>query len=240
MFREAKRRSALKTISWRVVATLTTTILVFIFTGKLSVAITVGSLEVVAKLLLYFFHERMWDKIRFGRREINPFVVWLTGLPASGKTTIGDALAGELKKMNIKVERLDAHQVRDIFPEAGFSREERSRHIKRVGHLASVLEKNNVCVVASFISPYAESRNFVKSLCKNFVEIHVSTSIDTCQKRDSRGLYEKARRGEIENFTGISDVYEKPQNPVLTIDTEKDDVNQNVKKIMTYLKKRYL
>ncbi|MBN2483440.1 MAG: adenylyl-sulfate kinase [Candidatus Omnitrophica bacterium] len=240
MFRETKRRSALKTISWRVVATLTTTLLVFIFTGKLSIAITVGSIEVIAKLIFYFFHERMWDKINFGRRELNPFVIWLTGLPASGKTTIGDALAGELKKMNIKTERLDAHQVRDIFPEEGFSREERNRHIKRVGHLASVLEKNNVCVIASFISPYTESRDFVRGLCRNFVEVYISVSLETCQKRDSRGLYEKARRGEIQNFTGISDTYEEPVNPEIIIDTDHETIEESVRKISSFVKKKYL
>lgn len=240
MFRETKRRSAVKTISWRIVATLTTTFLVWIFTGKLTIAITIGSIEVIAKLIFYFFHERMWDKIQFGRRELNPFVVWLTGLPASGKTAIGDKLAQRLTDMGIKVERLDAHQVRDIFPEAGFAREERNRHIRRVGHLASVLEKNNVCVIASFISPYREARDFVRGLCKNFVEVHVAASLQTCEKRDTRGLYEKAKRGEIKNFTGISDVYEEPVKAEIVLDADKTTVDESVKRILSLVKKKYI
>ncbi len=240
MFRETKRRSAVKTLSWRVVATLTTTFLVLIFTGKLTIAITIGSIEVIAKLIFYFLHERMWDNIRFGRREINPFVVWLTGLPASGKTAIGDKLAQKLTDMGIKVERLDAHQVRDIFPEAGFTREERDRHIRRVGHLASVLEKNNVCVIASFISPYGESRDFVRGLCKNFVEVHVAASLAMCEKRDARGLYEKAKRGEIKNFTGVSDVYEEPARAEIVLDADKTTVDESAKKILSLVKKKYL
>ncbi len=119
------------------------------------------------------------------------------------------------------MERLDGDTIRDIFPNTGFSRAERDAHIKRVGYLASKLEQNGVFVVASFVSPYRESRDFVRSLCKNFVEVHVATPLAVCEQRDVKGLYAKARRGEIQNFTGIDDPFEPPLNPELVVDTTK-------------------
>jgi len=239
MFRETKIRSVIKAFSWRAIATLTTALLVFIFTGKLAIALTIGGIEAIAKMIFYFLHERLWDKLKFGRKEYKPFVIWLTGLPCSGKTTIGDKLFKKMKQLGIRVERIDSHQVRDLFPEAGFTRENRNRHIKRVGHLASVLEQNGVCVIASFISPYAESRDFVKGLCKNFIEVHTKASVDTCMKRDYKGLYERAKKGEIANFTGVSDVYEEPKNPDIIIDTEKKSVDEATKSILQYVLSRH-
>lgn len=240
MFIETKLRSILKTVSWRFLATCTTVLLVFIFFGKLALATVVGVLESVLKMTLYFLHERMWNKVKFGRKEIPAFVLWFTGLPFSGKTTVADRVYERLAKAGIKVERLDSHQVRNLFPEAGYTREERNRHIRRVGHLASVLERNGVSVIASFISPYNESRNFVRSLCKNFVEVYLKASVETCMKRDYKGLYEKAKRGEIANFTGVSDVYEEPQTPELVIDTEKHTIDESVDIILNYLKGKFL
>ena len=192
----------------------------------------------MAKMFFYFFHERAWDKIGFGRKEFEPFVIWLTGLPSSGKTTIGNNVFKRLKALKIKVERVDSHQIRHLFPEAGFTREERNRHIKRVGHLVSVLEKNGICAVASFISPYAESRDFVKGLCKNFIEIHIKAPVDVCIKRDSKGLYKRAMNGEIANFTGVSDIYEEPKGPDISIDTEKKSVDEATELILQYILRR--
>ena len=111
--------------------------------------------------------------------------------------------------------------MRDIFPATGFTRPERDAHIRRVGYLASTLEKNGVFVVASFVSPYEASRQFVRSLCSNFVEVYVATPLEECERRDVKGLYARARRGEIANFTGIDDPYEPPASPELVIDTRR-------------------
>ena len=113
-------------------------------------------------------------------------------------------------------------------------------HIKRVGYLASILEKNGVSSVASFISPYKESRDFVKQNVKNFIEVYIKASIEVCMKRDKRGMYEKALKGEIKNFTGISDVYEEPQNPDIIVDTEELSPNEAAEKIYNYLKQKFL
>lgn len=235
MYKETHARSVVKTISWRIWATLTTVTLVLIFVGEIKAALSVGVTEVVAKLILYFFHERTWDKVRFGKKEIQPLVLWFTGLSGSGKSTLSEEVYKELMKKGIKTERLDGDTVRNIFPKTGFTKNERNGHIKRVGYLASRMEKNGIFVVASFVSPYRESREFVRDLCKNVIEIYVSTPIEVCEKRDIKGLYKKARNGEIENFTGINDPYEEPQNPEITIDTSKISIEKATKKVMKYI-----
>jgi adenylylsulfate kinase len=165
----------------------------------------------------------------------NSIVIWLTGLSASGKTTIGNALAENLKALGNKVEHLDGDLVRKMFPGTGFTREERDRHIKRIGYLAAMLEKHEVTVVASFISPYREAREFVRSQCSNFIEVYVSTPLEECERRDPKGLYKKARKGDILNFTGISDPYEPPENPEIDIDTTGISVEDAVNRILAYL-----
>jgi len=165
----------------------------------------------------------------------NNKVIWLTGLSASGKTTIGYALAENLRTLGHRVEHLDGDLVRQMFPGTGFSREERDRHIKRIGYLATMLEKHGVYVVASFISPYREARAFVRSQCKDFIEVYISTPLKECEKRDPKGLYKKARAGEIKNFTGIDDPYEPPENPEIDIDTSGITVEGAVDRILAYL-----
>jgi adenylylsulfate kinase len=201
MFIEQKRRSVVKTISWRIWATITTIALVFLFIGEVKVALSIGFIEVVLKMILYFFHERFWNKIKFGKKEIKPTVIWFTGLSGSGKSTLSENLYNTLKKKDLKIEHLDGDSIRDIFPKTGFSKEERNRHIRRVGFLASKLENNGITVIASFISPYQETRDFVRNLCSNFVEIHVSTPIEICEQRDIKGLYKKVRNGEIKQLS---------------------------------------
>jgi adenylylsulfate kinase len=117
------------------------------------------------------------------------------------------------------VEYLDGDTIRDIFPNTGFSRAERDAHVRRVGFLASRLEHHGIIVVCALISPYRESRASVRRLCRRFVEIYVSTPLHECERRDVKGLYERARRGEITSFTGLDDPYEAPVDPELQIDT---------------------
>jgi len=237
MFRESRLRSVFKTVSWRTLATLTTALLVFIFTKRIVIAFAIGSIEVAIKIFLYFFHERIWDKVSFGRKEAVPCVIWFTGLPASGKSTLAESLYKSLKDKSFNAERLDGERVREIFPATGFSEQARNQHIKKIGLLASVLEKNKVIVIASFISPYKESRDFVSKLCKNFIEVYVSTPLAECERRDPKGMYRKARQGQIANFTGIDDPYEIPENPQITINTQEVSPQAGLKQILDYLKK---
>ena len=237
---ETKTRSILKAVSWRTWATITTAIIVYIFTGQFALAITVGLLEVFAKMALYFFHERLWQKIRFGKKEIPSFVVWFTGLHGSGKKELADAVYRQLKKDNLKVERIDSRDVRPLFPETGFTREEVNRHVKRSGHLAAMLEKNGIIVIASFLSPYRESRDFARNVSRNFVEVHMKASLEYCELRDPAGQYRKARDGEYKNFPGVDVPYEVPHNPELVIDAEKTPMDQAAKQIVGYLRKQVI
>lgn len=240
MYREKHIRSIVKTISWRVTATTTTVLLVWIFTNQLKTAFTIGSIEVFLKMLLYYLHERTWNKSRFGRVEIAPFVLWFTGLPVSGKSMLADTVYEELRKNGRKMERLDGERVRQLFPKTGFSKQERIQHVERIGHLSSILVKNNITVVASFISPYKESRQFVRKISTNFIEIYINTPLEVCEQRDTKGLYLRARKGEIQQFTGIDAPYEEPENPDLVVDTINTTTKENVKRIMKFLKSRDL
>jgi len=238
MYRETHARSIAKAISWRVLGTLATTLLVFIFTGRLGLSLAVGGLEFVSKIGLFWFHERLWDRTRFGKEVIPPTVVWFTGLSGAGKSTIADQVYETLRERGHKVERLDGDSVRDIFPATGFTRPERDAHIRRIGFLAGMLEHNGVWVVASFVSPYEESRQFVRSRCQRFVEVYVATSLEECERRDVKGLYARARRGEIVNFTGVDDPYETPVHPELQIDAGTLSPAASAKAVLDYLDRR--
>jgi adenylylsulfate kinase len=139
MFQETHSRSIAKALSWRVLGTLATAGLVFIFTKRLVLSLAVGGLEFVSKIGLFWFHERVWDRLKFGRKQIDPAVIWFTGLSGSGKSTIANWVADRLRQRGLNVERLDGDSVRDIFPEIGFTRPERDAHVRRVGFLASKL-----------------------------------------------------------------------------------------------------
>lgn len=237
MYTVSKSRSILKTVSWRFVATMTTVALVFLFIGKTEVALTIGIVEVILKMIFYFFHERLWHKIKFGKHEIEPFVVWLTGLSRSGKTDIGNVLCEKLRKKGLKVQRLDGHNVRTIFTETGFTPDKVNDHIRRIGYLSSILERQGIFVVASFLSPYEESRKFVRELSNNFVEVHVSTPLEVCKNRDTSGLYNGAIDGEIKNLPGIDIRYEEPKNPDITVDITHTNPDSAAQEIFNYLNK---
>lgn len=169
---------------------------------------------------------------------LKPTVLWFTGLSGSGKSTISEKVYAQLKDKGYKVEHLDGDAVREVFPTTGFSKKERDDHVKRVGFVASLLQKHGVFVVASFISPYQDARDFVRNMCEDFTEIHISTPLEVCEERDVKGLYEKARKGEIDNFTGISDPYEEPENPELRIDTTDITVEEGVRQVFDYLESK--
>jgi len=164
-----------------------------------------------------------------------PYVIWITGLSAAGKTTVGEALVKKLNEAGENVEQLDGDHLRKLFPKTGFSKKDRDSHIHRVGYLAGLLEKNGVIVVASLISPYREARAFVRKQCNQFIEVYLSTPLEECEKRDPKGLYKKARKGEITQFTGIDDPYEPPENPEIEIDTSKQSPEETLKIILRYL-----
>jgi adenylylsulfate kinase len=216
---DSPARSLVKAVSWRLFGTLATALIVLVLTRRAELALLAGAFDVAVKIALYFVHERLWDRISFGRKAKSPVVVWLTGLSGAGKTTVALHVVDDLRRRGCRVEHLDGDTIREVFPETGFSRAERDAHVRRVGYLASKLESHGVYVVVSLISPYRESRDFVRGLCKQFIEVHVATPLEECERRDVKGLYARARRGELVHFTGVDDPYEPPRQPELSYDT---------------------
>ncbi len=166
-------------------------------------------------------------------------VVWLTGLPGSGKTTLATRAASVLRGKGYRVEVLDGDWVRNtINVGAGFTREEREKHLLRVAWIARLLARNNVVVLCSFVSPYRNVRRKVREIISGevpFYEVWVKCSVEDCVKRDPKGLYAKALRGEIKHMTGIDDPYEPPESPDLVIDTVNDSLEENVYKLLGFI-----
>jgi adenylylsulfate kinase len=161
------------------------------------------------------------------------FTIWFTGLPCCGKTTIADQVAVILKKKNYLVERLDGDLVRQNFSsDLSFSKKDRDENIRRATFLAKMLSRNNVVVLASFVSPYRKQRRRARKEIKNFVEVYVRCPVKICMKRDVKGMYRKALEGKITHFTGVDDPYEEPEDPELIVDTDIESVEESVGKVL--------
>lgn len=170
---------------------------------------------------------------------MKPFVLWMTGLPCSGKTTIVKELQKEIPNLAM----LDGDELREWFSPKDFSKAGRDEHNKRVAHLAKLLLKHGIPSAVSLVSPYQENRDSAREIINSgdqFAECYVKCSVEKCEQRDVKGMYAKARRGEIKGFTGIDDPYEAPENPNLLIDTEHESLIDSAKKVKEFLKKRNL
>ena len=166
-------------------------------------------------------------------------VVWLTGLPGCGKTTIARILEAKLRKQKEKVEVLDGDEVRQgLSPKLGFTAEDRNLHNRRVIYMSKLLMRNGVNVVVGLISPYRETRAYARLQLDRFIEVHVKACIDECIRRDPKGLYKRALAGEIKQFTGIDDPYEEPINPEVIIDTEQETPEESALKIIEFMSKQ--
>jgi adenylylsulfate kinase len=164
------------------------------------------------------------------------FILWFTGLSGSGKTTITKALEPELKARGCKVEILDGDVVRtNLSKGLGFSQEDRDTNIRRIGFVAHLLSRNGVATMTAAISPYRAIRDEIRAMEPNFVEVYVTAPLEVCEGRDVKGLYAKARAGEIKGFTGIDDPYEEPVNPEIICYTERESVEESVQKVLTKL-----
>jgi adenylyl-sulfate kinase len=162
------------------------------------------------------------------------FTIWFTGLSGAGKTTISEIVAPALRERGLKIEVLDGDVVRtNLSKGLGFSKEDRDTNIRRIAFVADLLSRNGVGVITAAISPYAEIRDEAHEMMGDrFLEIYVKASVETCAERDVKGLYEKAFKGEIKEFTGVSDPYEAPENPALVLDTENESPEESAQKVV--------
>ena len=164
------------------------------------------------------------------------FTLWFTGLPGSGKSTLARKVEEILLERGMKVEVLDGDIIRQHLSKGlGFSKEDRDENIRRIGWVCHILTRNDVVAIAAAISPYKEIREENRRLIGRFVEVYCKCPIEVLKERDPKGLYAKALRGEIKNFTGIDDPYEPPDNPEIICETDKESVEESVNKIIRTL-----
>jgi adenylylsulfate kinase len=167
------------------------------------------------------------------------FTLWMTGLSGSGKSTITDVLIDKFEERDVPLEVLDGDIVRENLSKGlGFSKEDRDTNITRIGFVADLLSRNGVPVITAAISPYRETREQVRKMHdgnSTFLECFIATSLEACEERDVKGLYAKARSGEIPEFTGVSDPYEEPENPEIRVETEGKTPEESAEEILAYL-----
>ena len=169
--------------------------------------------------------------------EHKGFTLWFTGLPCSGKSVLADAVAKELRNHGMKVERLDGDIVRkSLTRDLGFSEEDRNMNIERVTFVSKLLTRNGVAVLASFISPYNKIRDYSRKEIGNYILVYVKCSLKECENRDLKGMYAKARAGEIKDFTGIDHPFEEPDKPDIIVETDKQTVEESKNIILQALK----
>ena len=173
------------------------------------------------------------------------FTIWLTGLSGAGKSTLAQSLVPELCGAGLKVEVLDGDEVRtNISQGLGFSKEDRDTNIRRIGYVSRLLARNGVTVISAAISPYRKARDEVRSSIEadgaQFIEVYVKCPVRILAERDVKGLYQKALAGEIQRFTGVSDPYEEPIDPDITVETDLETIPESIRKIISHLKARGL
>ena len=240
MYIETGRRSLVKGITWRFLATTTTIIIVYLFFGRLDLALAAGALETTAKIFLYYMHERAWNRVKFGKKRVEPFNLWIIGLPLSGKKVLADRVYEQLQKqIDFPLERVDNRELRQILPEIGYERQNRIMHIKRVGYLITKLQGHSVSSICSFVSPYQESRDAVKEMTENYVEVFIDTKPEAYKERQASGYVESIDPEQLKDLERISQAYDRPKSPHIVISAD-ENLDDAVKHIVAYVKKNLI
>jgi len=165
--------------------------------------------------------------------------IWFTGLSAAGKTTLNNAVRERLQASGYAVESLDGDELRqNLWKDLGFSKQDRDENVRRIGFVAHLLSRNGIIVLVSAISPYRAVRDEVRRRVGNFVEVYVNAPLDVCEQRDQKGLYQRARAGQLSGFTGVNDPYEPPLSPEVECRTDRESIAESVEKIMQHLDAR--
>ena len=168
-------------------------------------------------------------------------VIWFTGLSGSGKSTLAHSVEEELHRLGCRTYVLDGDNVRHgLSSNLSFSDDDRKENIRRIGEAAKLMMEAGIIAITAFISPFKKDRNLVRKLLPqgDFIEIFCKASLEICESRDVKGLYKRARAGEIKNYTGIDSAYESPNNPELVIDTDCESLEESVAKVMDFLKSK--
>lgn len=204
-------------------------------TGSFIIIDEITNNTVGAGLILHKIIESSKEKKDIGKGA----VIWFTGLSGSGKSIIADRVCKYLRKKNIACQRLDGDIMRKaLSKDLNYTKEDRNKNIERAAFVAELLSKHGVIVLASFISPYRKQRNKVRKQVGNFIEVFVNASIQICERRDTKGLYKKAKAGKIQNFTGISDPYQAPKQPEIELKTDQENIKESTNKIIKYLEQK--
>ncbi len=252
--KESQRRSLAKAITWRVVATSTTMAIVFGFTGKLLLAGGIGLVESLSKMLFYYIHERLWSRSSFGKVSDTPkslnvvahagtisekereaetgsgvVTVWFTGLSGAGKTTLAYALERRLFDQDLRSIVLDGENMRlGLCRDLGFDPIERAENVRRTAEVARIANSHGIFAICGLISPFRDDRRRAKEVIGNdrFLLVHLTADEKTLHDRDRNNMYDRAEKGEIKHFTGVSDPYEVPERADLVLRTDEMDIDR--------------
>ena len=188
---------------------------------------------------IVWHNHKVKKELRAVQKKQKPCVLWFTGLSGSGKSTIAGAVESRLYDMGYHTYLLDGDNVRyGLNKDLGFSDTDRVENIRRIGEMSALFVDSGLIVLSAFISPFRADRNMVRSLTQEgeFIEVYMDTSLAECEKRDPKGLYQKARKGEIKNFTGIDSAYEVPESPEISVNNAALGIEATVDHIISYLK----
>lgn len=190
------------------------------------------------------WHQQHLDKRqRSSQKRQKACILWFTGLSASGKSTTANAVEKKLFELGHHTYLLDGDNVRHgLNNDLGFSDDDRVENIRRIGEMSKLFADAGLIVLSAFISPFRADRQMVRDLVEEaeFIEIHMSTPLSVCEQRDPKGLYKRARQGEIKNFTGIDSLYEAPESPEITLNTAECDIDACAEQVITYLKQNHI
>ncbi len=231
---DARKRTLAKALSWRLIAIILLAAITFSLTNDLKTVTYVTLFYHILQVFVYFLYERVWNHVKWGKTK--GLFIQMTGMSGSGKTTLSRAVAKKLFKEGYKIELMDGDEYRtELCNDLGFSKKDRNRNIRRLGFVGKVLARNNVIAIMAAINPYEEIRNEIKELGPFVKTVHIDCDIDTLIERDPKGLYKRALSGEIKNFTGISDPFERPIDPDLVINTANESLEKSTEKLYQFI-----
>ena len=235
---DTKKRTLLKSVSWKTIGFCFLTLLTYIALGDLTKGGLLSLFYHILMMLIFIFHERIWNMISWGKTR--GLFIQMTGMSGAGKSTLTNIVAQDLRKSGLQVEVLDGDEYREgLCSDLGFSREDRNTNIRRLGFVSHILERNNVISIIAAINPYDDVREELKKY-GNVKTVFVDCDIEELKARDTKGLYARAlledgHPDKVYNFTGISDPYESPLEPDLVVSTDKETISESAKKLKKFI-----